>query len=143
MPLLTVALALLILPVLGCAAPADAEPLFTLELLSTDPAEQVDSLPPPRVEVSEGRLQVTAVFGLGAAGYVLTPVGTVTEGMIDLVVTARMPEETMGLTVLTTYTYRVTSDRLPAGGYRVRLRHAMDGMGAPETVVEETISIER
>jgi len=125
----------------GCGGPAAPDPDFGLELLRSEATDQVDSLPTPRVEVGTGRVIIEAVFGLGGSGYTLAPTGTVEEGVVDMLVTARLPSETMGLTVLTRYAYRLTSPPLAPGTYRIRLSQGIEAEGAPEVVLDTTMVV--
>lgn len=125
----------------ACGPAAEGEMTFTVEVFETVPATQVDTLAPPTMQVLDGRVAVDAVMGLGGAGYQLTATGSVADGVVDILVTARMPEEVIGASVLTTYGYRVTSERLPSGRYRVVLRHGLEGGGTPEVVGEQEVEV--
>lgn len=125
----------------GCGPAANEEMPFDVEVFETAPATQVDTLAPPAMQVLDRRVAVDAVMGLGGAGYQLSATGSVADGVIEILVTARLPEDVMGATVLTTYGYRVTSGRLSSGRYRVVLRHAMEGGGTPELVGEQEVEV--
>lgn len=125
----------------GCTTPAPGQE-FEIEVLGAESAAQIDSMPEPVLAVVAGRLQVTGFIGLGATGYELVPSGSTGGGVVELLVTPRMPEEMAGLTVLTRYAYRLTTPTLPPGAYTVRLRYADPGGGAPRLVLEGRIRVD-
>jgi hypothetical protein len=126
---------------LGCPAPP-ATPQFELELLGTASVAGFDSLPEPEVtEVVGRRVTIHASFGLGATGYELVPSGTIGDGVVDMLVVARMPAEAMGLQVLTVYAYRLATPRLEPGTWTVRLHQVLDGEGDPEFLLEQQVVV--
>lgn len=133
---------LCLLALMACATAAAPDASFRVEILRAEAAEQIDTVPAATVTVSERRLQVHAFIGLGATGYELVPSGTVEHEVIDLLITARMPGDMAGLTVLTRYEYRLTTGLLARGSYAVRLRHARDGNGQPTLAFEGRITVE-
>ena len=102
-----------------------------------------DSLPEPRIEVTEGKIRIHAHFGLGATGYRLTPFGTVEEGVVDLLVSAELPSDVMGLAVLTDYSYVVTTAVLDPGIWRVRVHQAIAEEGDPEFLLDQDVVVSR
>lgn len=127
----------------ACAVPATSESPFTLDLIGAASVASFDSLPEPRIEVTEGRVRIHAHFGLGATGYRLLPFGTIEEGVVDLLVTAELPGDTMGLTVLTDYYYVVTTAVLDPGTWRVRVHQAIAEEGNPELLLEQEVVVVR
>jgi hypothetical protein len=133
---------LFLLPLMACATAAAPEPGFRVEVIRTESVEQIDSIPVPTLTIADRRLQVLGSIGLGATGYELVPSGMVEHGVIELLITPRMPEEMAGLTVLTRYEYRLTTGTLAPGSYAVRLRYAREGDGDPVVAFEGRITVE-
>ena len=102
-----------------------------------------DSLPEPRIEVAEGRIRIHAHFGLGATGYRLAPFGSIEEGVVDLLVSAELPGDMMGLAVLTDYAWVVTTAVLDPGTWRVRVHQAIAAEGDPEFLLEQDVVVPR
>lgn len=134
-------LALTLLCAAACGAPA-ADATFIVELIHAESVAQVDSVPAPRVAVREGHVHVEAHVGLGATGYALVPTGTVRDGVVDVLVTPRMPEGMAGLTVLTRYAYRLTTPVLAPGEYLIRVRHADPAGGASRLALEQRVRVD-
>lgn len=142
MPKVAVSLSLLA-AFTACANPAGAPPPLSLNLLGTSAVAQLDSLPPPVVEIEDGRVVIRAHFGLGATGYELTPHGSIEDGVIDLLVAAEMPAEMAGLQVLTAYEYRLATPALEPGTWTLRLHHAVADEGDPEFILEQVVVVPR
>lgn len=128
----------------ACAASAGGPPEFTLEMLGTASVATLDSLPEPVVtEVVGRRVAIQAHFGLGATGYELVPSGTIGDGVVDILVVAKMPADVMGAQVLTTYAYKLTTPPLEPGSWTVRLHQVMEGEGDPEFLLEQQVLVPR
>lgn len=133
---------LCLLPLMACATAAAPDPGIRVEIVRAESVEQIDSVPAPTFSIRERRLELLGSIGLGATGYELIPSGVVEHGVIELLITPRMPEEMAGLTVLTRYEYRLTTGVLEPGSYAVRLRHARNGGGDPVVAFEGRITVE-
>lgn len=120
------ALALLIAgSVLACATPRLPEPEVSLTLIGTEAAEEIETIVEPHVGSAAGRIDVHGYIGLGQTGYDLVPTATAEQGVLDILITPRLPEEMMGLMVLTRYEYQLRVSNLAAGEYTVRIRYAV------------------
>lgn len=120
------ALALLLAgALLACATTPPPAIEASLTLVGTESVEEIETIVPPHVGGAEGRIDVHGYIGLGQTGYDLVPAVTATDAVLEIVISPRLPEEMMGLMVLTRYEYQLRVSNVPAGEYAVRIRYAV------------------
>lgn len=127
---------------LACATPRPAEPEVNLTLVGATSVESIETITPPHVGGIPGGIDAHGYVGLGQTGYDLVPAVTVEHEVVEILITPRLPEDVMGLMVLTQYEYQLRVTNLAAGEYAVRIRYAVREGEEPAVAYEGRVRVQ-